>query len=359
MPDAALRVGVRLPVQNLTQLPMKNHLLLPLAIAFALLPGNVRPEAADCEAIGKVQFLCGIVSPEDFALVPGSDWMLTSGNRAGQGAIRALNVRNKTITTLFPSAAVTARADTKTYPTCPGAIDSADPVEKARFAAHGIYLKPGSRSVHTLYVVHHGARESIEAFEVDGAAKPPALTWIGCVVAPEGAVFNAVVALPEGGIAATNTRGPKDVGAVLEWHAATGWNAVPGSDTLRINGLEISKDGKTFYIAGWGDQTMIRLQRGQTPPKRDVLQMPFRIDNLRLMPDGALFGAGHGGTALCSCPTETWHVGKIDPKAMRVQELLKLPYKEGFVAATVAVQIGKEIWVGTNRGDRIGHFLAP
>ena len=168
-------------------------------------------------------------------------------------------------------------------------------------------------------------------------------------------MFNAVVALPEGGIAATNTRGPKDVGAVLEWHAATGWNAVPGSDTLRINGLEISKDGKTFYIAGWGDQTMIRLQRGQTPPKRDVLQMPFRIDNLRLMPDGALFGAGHGGTALCSCPTETWHVGKIDPKAMRVQELLKLPYKEGFVAATVAVQIGKEIWIGTNRGDRIGH----
>ncbi|HEV8318336.1 MAG TPA: hypothetical protein VGQ10_13065, partial [Vicinamibacterales bacterium] len=62
---------------------------------------------------------------------------------------------------------------------------------------------------------------------------------------------------------------------------------------------------------------------------------------------------------LCSCPTETWHVGKIDPKAMRVQELLKLPYKEGFVAATVAVQIGKEIWIGTNRGDRIGHFPAP
>jgi hypothetical protein len=338
---------------------MKKHVLLALAIAFAMLPGRARPQTADCEAIGKVQFLCGIVSPEDFALVPGSEWMLVSGNRAGQGAIRALNVRDKTITALFPSAAVRARTDTKTYPTCPGPIDSADPVEKARFAAHGIYLKPGSRSVHTLYVVHHGARESVEVFEVDGAAKPPALTWIGCVVAPDGAVFNAVVGLPEGGIAATNTRGANDVGAVLEWHSPTGWKAVPGGEAARINGLEISKDGKAFYIAGWGDQTMIRLQRGQAPGKRDVLQMPFRIDNLRLMPDGALFAAGHGGKALCSCPEETWHIGKIDPNALRVQEILKLPYAKGFGAATVAVQIGKEIWIGTNRGERIGHFPAP
>ena len=341
------------------RIDMRKHILTGLAIAFGLLLGNAGPEAAGCDAIGKVQFVCGIVSPEDFALVPGSDWMLTSGNRAGQGAIRAFNVRTTNVTTLFPSAAVKTRADSTRYPGCPGPIDSADPVEKARFAAHGLYLQPGSKSRHTLHVVHHGSRESIEVFEVDGGAKPPALTWIGCVIAPEGAVFNAVVALPEGGIAATNTRGAKDVGAVLEWHAATGWKAVPGSETLRINGLEISKDGKTFYIAAWGDQAMVRLQRGQTPVTRDVLQMPFRIDNLRLMPDGALFGAGHGGKALCSCPEETWHIGKIDPNAMRVQELLKLPYAEGFVAATVAVQIGKEIWIGTNRGDRVGHFPAP
>jgi hypothetical protein len=65
------------------------------------------------------------------------------------------------------------------------------------------------------------------------------------------------------------------------------------------------------------------------------------------------------GTALCSCPTETWHIGKIDPIALRVQEIFRSPYTEGFGAATVAVQIGKEIWIGTNRGDRIGRFPAP
>src|SRR5262249_55993615 len=158
-----------------------------------------------------------------------------------------------------------------------------------------------------------------------GAAKPPALTWIGCVVAPEGAVFNAVVALPEGGVAATNTRGPKDVGAVLEWHAATGWNAVPGSEILRLNGLEISKDGKTFYIAGWGDQTMVRLERGQTPPKREVLQMPFRIDKMRLMPDGVLFGAGHGGKALSSSSAPTTPLRTTNPQAINLQTITHIP----------------------------------
>src|SRR3989442_1109917 len=79
------------------------------------------------------------------------------------------------------------------------------------------------------------------------------------------------------------------VGAVWEWHSGSGWHAVPGSEATSINGLEISRDGKFFYIAGWGDQTFIRLERAQTPIKRDVLPMPFRIDNLRLMSDGTLF----------------------------------------------------------------------
>src|SRR5437667_7216977 len=106
---------------------MRKHILLALAITFGLLLGNAGPEAADCDAIGKVQFLCGIVSPEDFALVPGSDWILTSGNRAGQGAIRALNVRTTIVATLFPSATVETRADSTRYPGCPGPVDSADP----------------------------------------------------------------------------------------------------------------------------------------------------------------------------------------------------------------------------------------
>lgn len=348
---------------------MRVPTLLGLSVLFALPLGFAGPSAAGCDALGKIQFVCGVTSPEDLALVPGSEWIVTSGNRPGSGAIRLINVRDKTATILFPTPGFKARPDTKTYPTCPGPIDSADPTEKAKSQAHGIYLKPGKGSVHTLHIVHHGSRESIEVFELDAGAKPPALTWIGCAVAPENALFNAVVALPEGGFAATNTPrvpgAPRPVtagetpGGVWEWHTATGWKMVPGSDEDRPNGLEISKDGKWFYIAGWGKQTFVRLSRGQTPVKKDAVPSGFHIDNLRAAPDGSLFAAGQGGTALCSCPTETSNVAKIDPKTLKVQKIISFPYTEGFVATTTAMQVGNEIWLGSNRGDRVGHFPAP
>jgi sugar lactone lactonase YvrE len=260
----------------------------------------------------------------------------------------------------------TAR-DAQAFPSCHGPIDLADPTEKKSIALHGMYLMTGSNV--RLFVVHHGARESIEVFDVDPKASPPALTWVGCVVGPPNAVFNAVVALPDGGIAATNTRpasgqappaGTDPIGAVVEWHAATGWRPVPGTDAPRINGLEVSGDGQVLYVSAWGDQAMLRVERGGSDSRRAVLKMPFRIDNLRMMADGSMLAAGHGGTALCSCPTETWHVGRIDPRgAMSVKEILKQPYDPGFGASTVAVQVGNDIWIGTNRGDRIGYFPAP
>jgi hypothetical protein len=325
-------------------------------------------KAAVCDPLGNIQFICGVASPEDLAVVPRSDWMIASGNKAGQGALRAVNLRSKTVTTLFPSAAVKARPNAKAYPTCPGPLDDGNAAEQSMFAAHGLYLKPGRKAVHTLYVVHHGTRESVEVFELDASVAPPALTWIGCVVGPPGARMNAVVALPDGGIGATNTPGQvpvgaapteRQMGAVWEWHAATGWKVLPGSEGSRINGLEISRDGKWLYASAWGDQTIIRLRRGAPAVKPDVRPTPFRIDNLRQMADGSIFVAGHSGTALCSCPTETWHIGMLDPKALTVTELLKRSFADGFGAATVAVKAGREIWIGAQRGDRIGRFPAP
>ena len=347
---------------------MKVLTFLGFSVTVAALLGLADSKAAaDCAPAGQIQFICGVISPEDLSLMPGSQWVITSGNRAGSGGIRAVSVRDKGVTTLYPAATVKQRRDTHAYPNCPGPLDASDPAEKRTFAAHGIYLKPGRGAVHTLYVVHHGTRESVEVFELEGGSRPPALTWIGCTVAPENQVFNAVVALPEGGLAATGTprtgtgggAGRQNVGAVWEWHTGTGWTRVPGSDVDRINGLEVSNDGKWFYIAGWGDQTFVRLSRGQTPFKKDTVPTDFHIDNLRLEPDGSLFAAGQGGTALCSCPTETANVAKINPKTMEVRKVISFPYMEGFVATTTAIQVGKEVWLGTNRGDRIGHFPAP
>ena len=66
--------------------------------------------------------------------------------------------------------------DRATYDSCPGPIVS---VEKEQFSSHGLYLQPGESRQHTLYVVHHGTRESVEVFEVDADVTPPQLTWVG------------------------------------------------------------------------------------------------------------------------------------------------------------------------------------
>jgi hypothetical protein len=55
----------------------------------------------------------------------------------------------------------------------------------------------------------------------------------------------------------------------------------------------------------------------------------------------------------------TSRVIKIEPNTLKVQELIRYPYNDAFNFATVAIQIGREIWVGSVRGDRIARFPAP
>ena len=346
---------------------MRILAFLGLSVAFALPQGTTAPKATACDPLGNVQFICGVIGPEDLVVVPGSDWVIASGDAAG-GAIVLINIRDKTTTALYPAAAAKQRLDSKTYDTCPGPID---PEEKDRFRAHGLSIRPGKNSVHTLYVVHHGTRESIEVFEFDGRAKPPALTWIGCAVAPEPIGLNSVVGLPEGGFVSTNfqprgaARGRANMqageknGELWEWHTGTGWKIVPGSEASGANGIEISKDGKWFYMGGWGNQTFIRMSRGQTPLKRDEIPVGFRLDNLRWAPDGSLLAAGQEPGAGGALNMATSHVIKINPSTLKVQELVRYPFNEAFNFSTVAIQVGKEIWVGSVRGDRVARFPAP
>ena len=343
---------------------MKVLASLGLPMALLLLHGPSAAQApAGCAPAGDVRFVCGQNAPEDLAIVPGSDWVVASAF-AGNGGIRLINVRDKTTTVAYPTASSRERLDAKTYDSCPGAPDAA---QKASFRTHGLAIRPGRSSVHTLYAVHHGQRESIEVFEIDAGASPPALTWVGCAVAPDPIGLNEVVALPDGGFIATDflargidapARGRmlagENNGALWEWHTGTGWKMIPGSEASGANGLEISKDGRWLYVAAWGSQTFFRLSRGQTPVKREVVRLGFRVDNVRWAPDGSLLAAGQGGAA----PNQTTNVVRIDPETLKAQEIIRHPNSAEFGAGTVAVQIGKEIWVGSFRGDRIAIFPA-
>ena len=321
-------------------------------------PGYAAIGVTPCKPVGEVQFVCDVISPEDLAIVPGSEWIIASGNREG-GRLHLVNVRSKTATVVFPTAARKERLDAATYPTCPGPLDLKKPDD---FRAHGPYLKPGQGAVHILYVVHHGTRESIEVFEVDARTTPPALTWVGCAPALSTLNFNGVVALPEGGFAATSTR----TGDVWQYQADTGWRRVPGTEGTAPNGLEISKDGRWLYIAGWAEEKVTRVSRGQPSVQKDVIQLGFRPDNLRMSPDGSvIFAAGHtdkDGRSITEPREplkETSNVARIDPKTLEFRRIFQHPAMEGFVASTTAIQIGNEMWLGSQRGERIAYIPAP
>ena len=335
------------------RLALSSAVCLPLGVAALAGQGpTVAPEGLPCEAVGDIRFICDLVSPEDLAVVPGSEWVIASGNRPG-GRIHLVSVSDKTATELFPGDTPSERLDAATYPTCPGPID---PDEGDEFTAHGLYLKPGSDDVHTLYVVHHGRRESIEVFEVDASMRPT-LTWIGCAVGLESMRFNGVVALPDGGFVATSPGS----GDVWEWQTDAGWTQVPGSDDTAPNGVEVSADGRWLYIAGWAEEKLTRLSRGATPLVKEVIDLGFRPDNLRMSLDGSvIYAAGHSGIQNPRRPLEEFsNIATIDPDTLEVELIFQHPAIEGFVASTTAIRIGDEMWMGTHRGERIAWFPAP
>ncbi len=310
-----------------------------------------------CDPVGDVQFLCDMVSPEDIAVLPGAEWAIASGAREG-GRLHLVHVADKSTSVLFPTPDSASRLDVEAYPDCPGPLDLANP-DISRL--HGLYLDPGADDTHTLLVVHHGPRESIEFFEVDAGDGPPSLTWTGCAVAPEGATLNSVVALPGGGFATTNA----GIG-VWEWHADSGWEVLPESEDTAANGIEVSADGELLYIAGWAEEKLTRLSRGVTPVRKDVIPLGFRPDNLRMALDGSvIYAAGHtdkDGNSITDPrePTlETSNVAEIDPETLEFERVFVHPAMPGFISSTTAIRIGDELWLGSYRGDRLAYVPVP
>ena len=335
---------------------MRLRIFSVLLTAAACLLCLVSPASAQCEPDGAVQFVCGPVSPEDLIPIPQSPWVIVS-SMEDDGYLSAADSRDYSSMVLFPTATSRPRHDTMTYGSCPGMATD-------QFRPHGINLRPGSNNIHTLYVVRHGVRESIEVFEVDSGGAVPVLTWIGCAVAPDALGLNAVVPLPDGGFAATSPR----TGDIWEWHAGIGWTKVPGSEDIGPNGLEISPDGEWFYVAGYGSQSVIRLSRGQTPARKDTVEVGFNIDNVHWARDGSLLAAGHSTptrTRVGECMRQgmcegiTSRVARVDPQALTAQEIFTYPTNDYLLLGTAAIQVGDEIWVGgIAGGERIARVPA-
>jgi hypothetical protein len=303
-----------------------------------------------------VAAVCGQQAPEDLVAL-GSQWV-AAGAYSGTGGVMLIRTGDRASYTAYPAAGAAHRHDSKTYPGCPG------PPEQARFTTHGVYVEPGNGPVYKLFVVGHGARESIEVFQIDTAPAMPAVTWLGCVIAPEPIGLNSVRGLPDGGFITTNflprggTReatqdmmGGARNGELWEWHTATGWQKIPGSEAGGANGVELSDDGKTLYVAAWGSQSFFRLSRGATMPMRDEIPLGFRVDNIHWARDGTLWAVGQAA--------QGWKAVKVDPQTLAVREAVSQADTPEFGAGTAVVEVGDTLWVGSFRGNRIAIVPAP
>jgi hypothetical protein len=316
-------------------------------------PGPPQPPCTPSENV-----VCGQQGPEDLVAL-GAQWV-AAGAFSGTGGLVLIRTSDRVPHTAYPAPGAVNRHDARTYPDCPGPPGAGG----ARFTTHGVYVEPGNGPVHKLFVVGHGARESIEVFQVDTAPATPAVTWLGCVIAPDPIGLNSVRGLPDGGFITTNflPRGgtPESMqgmmggarnGELWEWHTATGWQKVPGSEAAGANGVELSADGKTLYVAAWGSQSFFRVSRGVTPPTRDEIPLGFRVDNIHWARDGTLWAVGQAET--------NWKAVKINPQTLAVREILSQPDTPEFNAGTALVEVGNKLWVGSFRGNRIAIVPAP
>jgi hypothetical protein len=349
--------------------PMNSRLLaLACAVSISMALPAVGGRAAraaqtSCAPVGGLSFVCGVVNVEDMIQVPGTRWLIGSSMRQARAATKpgaALYLIDSDAKTVRTAAIAVDPAKDGPFAGCPAP-------DVTRLGTHGLELRPGKGGVHTLYVINHGGRESLEVFRVDARGATPAIAWRGCLLMPPNTWANSVAALPGGALAISKFadldkldmapvfRG-EVTGLTYLWKPGAGFSEAPGGRLSGNNGLLASRDGKVLWINDTGRQQVMRLTLdGSAPPA--YARLKFNPDNLRWAPDGSILVAGqiipreHPSLGAAN----GWGVDRIDPRTMAVTPLLSEPGRPEFSNATVALQVGKTLWLGNFRGDRVAY----
>jgi hypothetical protein len=321
----------------------------------------------NCEPSGDVDFVCGVTNPEDLVLVPGTPWIVSSGMAEGAGFYLVDSSTGSASLLPFAAAHDPAFAQCATPPTAQS------------LNTHGLNIRASGPGRAKLYVVGHGAREAIEIFDVDATGARPALTWRGCVPMPDGLAANSVASFADGSLVATVLFMPgktfldsvtrKPTGAVFGWSPGdTGFTLIEGTELPANNGIEVSADGREFYVASSGLQTIVAFSRSNPARQlRTTRPLPFTPDNVHLGADGRLLTAGmandvpecggppgpeHDIPRLAACPRPTIAVA-IDPATMRDTVIATTPADPKFSNATMVLTAAGQAWIGTFSGDKI------
>ncbi|MGB5164603.1 MAG: SMP-30/gluconolactonase/LRE family protein [Woeseiaceae bacterium] len=345
------------------------------AVLVMLAFSSVTAAEDGCDDFGDYSYVCGPISAEDLVLVPGTKWVVASGFGGG-ASLYLVDSEQKTWRNLYPGDEPRALQNIRTYGACPGSPDPNG------FVAHGLNIRAGADGHSTLYVVGHGEREAIEVFDVNTDGDVPVLTWVGCIMTPDGMQANSVASLADGsllvtiplhtGIQINEAFAGKPTGAVYAWTpGGEAFRKVEGTEMPYANGIEVSDDGKEFYIASSGLLKILAFSN--TRPShllRKSKALSFLPDNLHMGNDGDIITAGMavvdpecgdvamslefdlGQLASCSRP---FTILAVDPQTMHERILASSPAQPHFSNVTMGLEVGKELWIGTFSGDRIAY----
>jgi hypothetical protein len=344
-----------------------SMLRLAAVAAFGFLAAPAQAQQS-CTATGDVSYVCGPKNPEDLVLVPGTQWIVSSGMAEGAGFYLVDSRAGS-----FSALTFTAQHDAM-FASC------ATPPTAQTLNTHGLNIRATGPGRARLNVVGHGAREAIEIFDVDASGARPTLTWRGCVLMPEGLAANSVASFADGSLVATVLFMPgttfadavvdrKPTGAVFEWSPGKpGFELVRGTELPANNGIEVSADGREIYVASSGLQTIVAFSHSNPARQlRTTQPLPITPDNVHLAPDGRLVTAGmandvpecggppgpqHDIEKLSQCPRPTIAIA-VDAATMRTTVIATTTATPSFSNATMVLPVGNQAWIGTFSGDRI------
>ncbi len=353
-PRLAGSAGVRRYIVPALMLMLAAALLVPYQPATAQAPSAT---PAGCAPQGDLHFVCNLLSVEDFLPVPGGHWLVGGSYVEKSVGLYLIDARAKTAKPV--SLSLAAQPD-PLYAGC------AAPDLK-NLQTHGLDVKLIKGQI-TVYVINHGGRESVEIFHLHPATGTA--DWIGCALPPEGVNSNSIAALTHGEFILTKFMDSRDkqgfqhilsgqvTGAVYRYTPGKGFNEVPGTQLSGDNGLLASADGRWLYVNAYGSHEIYRLPMSGNG-ERSVAKVDFSPDNLRWAPDGSIFVTGQFITAQSLNTLHGWATVRLDPKTMMTSPVVKEAGLKVFDDATSAVQVGKTLWFGTFRGDRMAYMPMP
>lgn len=317
----------------------------------------------------------GPSKPEDLvALTSGAVVVSGMGSDPGgpggaAGSLYSLNPESGDMAALWPAAHAGVVHDAERFADCttPPAADVASP--------HGLGVEVADDGTEYLYVVNHGDREAIEVFTVGGDGRAPRLTWVGCAELPPGGFGNGVAPDPAGDgfyvthfLDASNNMlaqferafAGEPTGHVLHWSPDGGWSTVEGTEMSTPNGVAVSEDGTSLYVASWGGREVVEIDVGSG---KRLASAPLDLmpDNLRATDEGTFLVTGQVIDEFETFvqyesgerePQDRYDVYELDPEGFTVERIAQGD-PAGFGNPTTALEVEDSLWVGSVTGEDI------